>query len=235
MSDKHIIYKQCIKEIADKLGHSVTFMAKPHTNQSGSSCHIHINLDHFDKGGNAFIGNEIIGDLKCSSDFRYFLGGCLKFTPDIMPFIAPTINSYKRYQAASWAPTKLAWSVDNRSAGFRIVGVDKKSLRIECRIPGADVNPYLAFSAILASGLEGIEKKIEPPAEIKGNIYSQENIPIVPLTLEHANAIFSKSQFTRSVFGDDIIDHYSHYFHKEVESFHRHVTDWERKRYFELI
>jgi glutamine synthetase len=235
MSDKHVVYKQCFKEVADKMGYSVTFMAKPHTNQSGSSCHIHINLVNEKDNSNAFVGNEILGDLKCSNNFKYFLGGLMKYTTEIMPFIAPTINSYKRFVSASWAPTRLGWSIDNRTASLRIVGVNSKSLRIECRLPGADANPYLAFAGVLAAGLEGVEKKLEPPPQAKGDNYANENAPIIPLTLEKANNVFSKSSFARSTFGDDVIDHYSHYYLKEVEAFNRNVTDWERKRYFELI
>jgi len=233
MCDKHVLYKQCFKETADKLGYSVTFMAKPHATQSGNSCHIHINLAT--ETSNAFVGDKDFYGLKCSNIFNYFLGGCLKFLPEVMVFLAPTINSYKRYQSASWAPTRLAWSIDNRTAGFRIVGQDSKSLRIECRIPGADANPYLAFAGILACGLEGVEKKIDAPAQIKGDIYKLQSVARVPKTLYESISLFNKSAFTKKAFGESVVKHYSHFYSEEVESFNRSVTDWERKRYFEQV
>ncbi len=158
MADRHAVYKQCLRELADAQGVSVTFMAKFAAEQAGSSCHIHLSLV---KGGrNAFAGNAQLGPLSCSDEFRWFLGGWMARASELMVFWAPTVNSYKRYQSASWAPTRLAWSRDNRTGGFRIVG-EGQSLRIECRIPGADCNPYLAHAAALAAGMEGIAKRIE--------------------------------------------------------------------------
>lgn len=232
MADRHVIYKQCLKELADKMGLSVTFMAKYATDQAGSSCHIHLSLR---KGGkNAFVGDEAIGPVSGSSIFKWFLGGWIKHVPDVMPFYAPTINSYKRYVDGSWAPTRLAWSYDNRTAGFRVVGKGQ-SLRIECRIPGADCNPYLAFAASLASGLSGIKNKIEPPACFEGDIYEAKHLPRVPYTLNEANDLFRKSEFSRKAFGEEVVDHYSHFFQTEIDNFNKSVTDWERKRYFERI
>jgi glutamine synthetase len=166
MADRHAVYKQCFKEVADKLGISVTFMAKFSEEQAGSSCHLHLSLWQANK--NIFPGKMSAGPVKCSPEFRWFLGGWIKHAPDVMVFYAPTVNSYKRYRSESWAPTRLAWSYDNRTAGFRVVGRGN-SLRIECRIPGADCNPYLAFAAALASGLDGIKNKIEPPAIFAGD------------------------------------------------------------------
>jgi glutamine synthetase len=151
-----------------------------------------------------------------------------------MPFYAPTINSYKRYVDASWAPTRLAWSYDNRTAGFRVVG-DGPSLRIECRIPGADANPYLALAASLASGLDGIENRIEPPECFVGDVYAARNLPRVPYTLAEAMETFAKSAFAKRAFGDDVVEHYAHFFRTEVRAFDSAVTDWERQRYFERI
>jgi len=232
MSDRHVVYKQCLKELADRQGLSVTFMAKYHEDRAGSSCHLHVSL--WDGNENAFHGDEDLHGIKCSEIFKWFLGGWIKFAPDVMPFYAPTINSYKRYVAASWAPTKLAWSYDNRTAGFRVVGKGK-SLRIECRIPGADCNPYLAFAASLASGLRGIKDKIEPPAMFEGDVYASESLPSVPTSLIEATQVFENSAFCKEAFGEEVVKHYSHFYKKEQEAYDRAVTDWERKRYFEQI
>lgn len=232
MADRHVIYKQCLKEIADQMGLSVSFMAKYHEERAGSSCHIHMSL--WKNGQNIFDGDETLGPIKCSEEFRWFLGGWIAHVPDVMPFYAPTINSYKRYTDGSWAPTRLAWSHDNRTGGFRIVG-SGSSLRIECRIPGADCNPYLAFAASLASGLDGITHKIEPPEIFVGDIYAAKHLPQVPRTLGESLDHFSKSDFAKKAFGQEVVDHYSNFYQKEIEAYDRVVTDWERKRYFERI
>jgi len=232
MADRHIVYKQCLKELADKMGLSVTFMAKYHEDQAGSSCHIHISL--WKDGKNAFVGNQTIGEIQCSELFQWFLGGWIKNVSDIMPFYAPTVNSYKRYVNGSWAPTRLAWSYDNRTAGFRVVGKGE-SLRIECRIPGADCNPYLAFAASLACGLEGIKNQIKPPAIFKGDVYEAKDVEILPLSLLEATERFSKSEFAKKAFGKKVVEHYVHHFKMEQKAYHQAVTDWERKRYFERI
>jgi len=151
-----------------------------------------------------------------------------------MVFYAPTVNSYKRYVDASWAPTRLAWSHDNRTAGFRVVG-QGSSLRIECRIPGADCNPYLAFAASLASGLRGIRNKIEPPACFTGDVYAAKELPAVPANLETALEHFKSSSFAKEAFGEQVVGHYSHFYRTELDAFQRSVTDWERQRYFERI
>jgi glutamine synthetase len=154
-------------------------------------------------------------------------------TPDLMPFYAPTINSYKRYQSQSWAPTRIAWSHDNRTTSFRIVG-SGQSRRIECRLPGADANPYLAFAAAIASGLDGIEKQIEPPTELVGDAYASDAAEI-ETTLRAANERFRGSAEARRLLGDPVVDHYAHHFAMEVAAYDRSVTDWERRRYFEQI
>lgn len=228
MSDRHVVYKQAFREVASELGISVTFMAKPHSDQSGNSCHLHINLADLN-GKNIFAGNEEFDGVLCSPTFRHFLGGWIKHTPALMPFYAPTINSYKRFYASSWAPTRLGWSVDNRTAGFRVVG-QGDSLRIECRIPGADANPYLAYAAAIASGLDGVLNKIEP-----GHAGAPSSSVSLPQSLTDAVALLRESSFARNTFGDDVVDHYTHYYESEVASFDRTVTDWERSRYFEQI
>jgi glutamine synthetase len=224
MADRHVVFKQCLKELAEASGLSVTFMAKPAAGAAGSSCHVHFSL--WRDGRNAF--------TKDGEIFRWFLGGWLAHVPDVMPFYAPTVNSYKRFVDASWAPTRLAWSYDNRTAGFRVVG-EGSGLRIECRIPGADANPYLALAAALASGLDGIENRIEPPQCFVGDVYAAGNLPRVPYSLSQACETFEKSAFAKRAFGDDVVEHYAHFFRTEVRAFESAVTDWERQRYFERI
>ena len=232
MADRHCIYKQCAKELADQLGMSVTFMAKPASDQAGSSCHLHISL--WQQSANAFAGDDRFEGIECSDAFRWFLGGWIAHAVEVMPFYAPNGNSYKRYRDASWAPTRLAWSYDNRTAGFRIVG-SGPSLRIECRIPGADCNPYLAFAAALASGLDGIANRIEPPPMFRGDAYAARDLPSVPPTLRDATDLFECSPFARAAFGDDVVEHYTHFFRVEQQAAERAVTDWDRRRYFERV
>ena len=232
MADRHVVYKQCLKEVAEQQGLSVTFMAKFAADRAGSSCHIHFSLWREDK--NAFAGDQQLGRVSCSDVFRWFLGGWLAHVQDVMPFYAPTVNSYKRYVDASWAPTRIAWSYDNRTAGFRVVGSDQ-SLRIECRFPGADCNPYLAFAASLASGLAGIRDHTEPPEMFVGDVYAARHLPALPTSLPAANDQFKSSAFARAAFGDDVVEHYSHFYDTEHAAYARAVTDWERRRYFERI
>ncbi len=232
MTDRHVIFKQCLKETADQMGVSVTFMAKYTNGQAGSSCHIHLSL--WQDGRNAFAGDKQFGPVMGSDVFRWFLGGWMAHAPEMMVCYAPTVNSYKRYEDGSWAPTRIAWSYDNRTAGFRVVGKGE-SLRIECRIPGADVNPYLAFAAALASGLDGIANQTEPPPIFEGDVYMAQELPRVPYTLREATNLFAASDFARQVFGADMVDHYTHFFRTEQALYDTAVTDWERKRYFERI
>jgi len=232
MADRHIVLKQCLKELADSFGISVTFMAKFQQKGAGSSCHLHLSLRKGDS--NIFMGDEEFGPIMASKEFGWFLGGWIKFVPDVMVFYAPTINSYKRYIDESWAPTRLAWSSDNRTAGFRVVG-SGESLRIECRIPGADCNPYLAFAASIASGLKGLEGQISPPECFMGDVYSARDLPHVPKTLEKSLHHFAGSEFAKEAFGSEVVDHYSHFYQKEIDAFNATVTDWEKKRYFEQI
>jgi len=232
MADRHAVFKQCLKELADQQGLALTFMAKVAAEQAGSSCHVHMSLAR--AGESAFAGDEPCGPVRGSAIFRHFLAGWLARAPDLMPFLAPTVNSYKRFQSASWAPTRLAWSHDNRTAGFRVVGVDQ-SLRVECRIPGADANPYLAFAALLAAGLDGIERGLEPPPCFAGDVYASRELPRVPGSLRDALAGFEQSAWVRQTFGDEVVGHYAHFFRSEWEAWEKAVTDWERQRYFERI
>eukprot|EP00898_Chlorokybus_atmophyticus_P008082 jgi/Chlat1/8275/Chrsp78S07729 len=234
MADRHVVYKQCLKELAEKLGVSVTFMAKPHAEQAGSGCHIHLSLQK--DGRNAFVGDESITGAKgsVSKEFRWFLGGWMKHTPDLMVFYAPNVNSYKRFVAGSWAPTRIAWSQDNRTSPFRVVG-HGSALRIECRLPGADCNPYLAFAAALASGLDGIRNRIEPPAGASGNVYNASELQHVPRSLAKATERFASSAFAVEMLGEDVHHHYTHFFRTEQLAYDSAVTSWERERYFEQI
>jgi glutamine synthetase len=232
MADRHAILKQCLKETADQAGRSVTFMAKPHTDEAGSSCHIHLSL--WRDGENSFAGDTDLGGFGVSDTFRWFLGGWMRYVDDLMCFYAPTVNAYKRYQDGSWAPTRIAWARDNRTAGFRIVGVGP-SLRIECRIPGADTNPYLAFAASLAAGMTGVAEQIEPPEMFVGDVYGATDLAHVPRSLEIASERLRSSRLARAAFGDAVIDHYVHAAEVEIDAGRRTVADWERARYFERI
>ena len=232
MADRHAVFKQCLKEVADSLGVSVTFMAKPDSTQAGSSCHVHMSL--WQDGRNAMAGEGRLGPVLCSDTFRWFLGGWIAHAPEFMVFYAPTVNSYKRFRAGSWAPTRLAWSHDNRTASFRVVGKGP-SLRIECRIPGADCNPYLCFAAALASGLDGIANQIEPPPLFEGDMYAAKSLPSVPATLREATALFQSSPYVAQTLGAGVAEHYAHFFELEQAAYDSAVTDWERKRYFEQI
>jgi len=232
MADNHVLYKQCLKEVADSNGISVSFMAKFDQEQAGSSCHVHLSLWQGDE--NAFAGEQELGPVHCTDAFRWFLAGWMQHVPEFMVFYASTVNSYKRYQSGSWAPTRLGWSHDNRTAGFRVVG-GGNSLRIECRIPGADCNPYLVYAAALASGLDGIERRLEPPECYSGDVYHADDLPHVPQTLGEAVSLFEQSEFVSQSLGADVVEHYTHFFRTEQAAYDRAVTDWERRRYFERI
>jgi glutamine synthetase len=232
MADRHVVYKQCLKEVADRQGLSVTFMAKFAADRAGSSCHVHMSL--WRDGLNVFDGDQALGPVRGSDELRWFLGGCLAHVPEVMVFYAPTVNSYKRYVDGSWAPTRVAWSYDNRTAGFRLVG-HGQSLRVECRIPGADCNPYLALAALLASGLDGIAGRTEPPGHFEGDVYAARDLPHVPHTLREATEHFASSGFAGNAFGPDVVAHYAHFLRTEQAAYDAAVTDWERTRYFERI
>jgi glutamine synthetase len=231
-ADRNVIYKHAAKEIAYAQGKAVTFMAKWDEKFAGSSMHIHLSLWNPEVQQNLFHGNENLGPLKVSELFRCFLGGWMKHAREFTAFYAPNVSSYKRYQSGSFAPTGIAWSYDNRTAGFRVVGHDQ-SLRIECRIPGADANPYIVYAAILASGLEGIRKKIDPPPIFQGDIYQAKDFPRVPSTLRDAITELEKSSLASQALGSEIVDHYLHFLRTEQSKFDEVVTCWERARYFE--
>ena len=229
MADRHVIFKQAIKDIAHQHGKSASFIPKFAEEEAGNSCHIHISLQ---KGGkNVFWDSK---KNKPSITFQHFLGGLLKYSPELCLFYAPTINAYKRYQSGSWAPTRMAWSMDNRTVGFRIVG-HGQSFRIENRMPGADANPYLAFAAMIAAGMAGVGEKTKCPEAYEGNAYSDDTLPALPTTLAQATELFENSRLARQVFGNKAVDFYTHTARLEANAFDGAVTDWERKRYFERI
>jgi glutamine synthetase len=229
IADRHVIFKQGIKEIAAQQGRAITFMAKPDMNEPGSSCHIHISL--WRDGKNAFWDDA----KKAPSQlFQQFLGGLIKYSPELCLFYAPTINAYKRYQPGSWAPTRMAWSRDNRTVGFRVVG-HGNSFRIENRMPGADANPYLAFSAMIAAGLAGIKEKLNAGDEYRGNAYIDPKLAALPSSLEQAANLFEKSKLAKTAFTEPVVQYHTHTARLEIQSFQNSITDWEKTRYFERI
>ena len=220
-ADDHVVYKTGIKEIAHQRGCSVTFMAKPHHDWVGSSCHIHSSL--WRDGENAFAGES---DL-----FKHYLAGQIACLGDLAIFVAPVVNSYKRFAAGSWAPTTLAWGYDNRTCGFRVVG-HGSACRPETRIPGADANPYLAFSALIASGLYGIEHGLELGPAFEGNAY-ESDVERFPPALRYAIQELERGTMAREAFGDEVVDHYLTYARTEQRLFDEVVTGYERERFFE--
>jgi glutamine synthetase len=231
MADRHLIYKSGAKDIASQQGKALSFMAKLNTSQAGNGFHIHASIWDAKKTANLFWDEK---SLAPSELFRQFLGGLLAYSRELTYFFAPTINSYKRFQAGSWAPTAIACGQDNRTCGFRIVG-HGNSLRIENRMPGADANPYLAFAATIAAGLRGIQEKIDCGQIYRGNAYADQTLPRLPFSLDEARGLLDKSKVAREVFGDDVVDFYTHTASCEVKAFAHAVTDWEKARYFEQI
>ncbi len=229
MADMHVLFKQGVKEIAAQNGRSVTFMAKPAMHEPGNSCHIHSSL--WKGETNLFWDPRTKGGTKL---FRQFLGGLIKYARELSYFFAPTINAYKRYQSASWAPTKMAWAFDNRTVGFRVVGRGK-SFRIENRMPGADANPYLAFAATMAAGLAGISEELDCGEKYEGNAYVDAKLASLPGSLREAADLLERSKLARAAFGDEVVEFYVHTARLEVRAFDNVVTDWEKQRYFERI
>ena len=231
-ADCNVVYKHAAKEIAYQQDKAVTFMAKWDERFAGSSMHLHLSLWDAATNRPCFPGEHSLGPVEVSDTFRWFLGGWMEHARQITAFYAPNVNSYKRFQEGSFAPTGIAWSYDNRTAGFRIVG-HGPSLRIECRIPGADANPYLSYAASIAAGLDGIEKQIEPPPIFEGDIYSAAGLPRVPKTLHEAIPELEASELAREAFGSAVVDHYLHFLRTEQRKFDEVVTCWERARFFE--
>ncbi|HYP47858.1 MAG TPA: glutamine synthetase family protein [Thermoleophilaceae bacterium] len=222
-ADAHAIYKLGAKEIAAQEGWALTFMAKV-DEREGNSCHIHCSLE--DEGGkNVFAGDE--------KTFHHFVAGQLACLREFTLFFAPQINSYKRFVPGSFAPTAAAWGRDNRTCSMRVVG-HGAGLRVENRLPGADVNPYLAISAMVAAGLHGIENELELEPALEGNAYESDK-PRVPHTMQAAKDLFGESQVARDAFGQEVVDHYLNRAQVELDSFQAAVTDWEKYRGFERL
>ncbi|MFQ5514895.1 MAG: glutamine synthetase family protein [Myxococcota bacterium] len=238
MADRHVLYKTAAKEIAHAQDRAITFMAKWDAERAGNSMHLHVSLwDAPDGQRNVFAGDEppLAGTrARPSRVFLNWIGGLLEHARAITLFLAPNVNSYKRFVPGTFAPTAIAWSYDNRTTGFRVVG-HGSSLRVECRIPGGDANPYLAFAALLAAGLDGIERKLEPPPLLSGNLYEAEGLPQVPRSLHEAIEAAAESRLLREALGEDVVEHYLHFARTEQGRFESAVTDWERVRYLERI
>jgi glutamine synthetase len=227
-ADEHVIFKTGAKEIAAQEGCSLSFMAK-FDEREGNSCHIHFSLRDA-AGASVFVGD---GPHGMSPTFQQFLAGQLAALRELTLFLAPNINSYKRFVRGSFAPTAVAWGRDNRTCAFRIVGHDS-ALRLECRLPGGDANPYLAIAALIAGGLHGVDAGLELEPELVGNAYASDK-PRVPTTLREAAQLFEESTVARAAFGDEVADHYVNMARVEVEAFDAAVTDWERYRGFERL
>lgn len=228
-AEQHVIAKHATKEIAWQNGVSVSFLPKWRPDKVGSSSHIHCSL--FKDGANAFYDPSRPHAKSVLMD--QFVAGLLKYAPDYTYFLAPYVNSYKRFRKGTFAPTKIVWSVDNRTAGFRLCGAGTKGVRIECRIPGSDVNPYLAQAALLAAGIAGIEEKLTLGEAAGGDLYEQQNIGEIPRTLRAATETLRHSAMLRKSLGDEAVDHYVRAAEVEQEEFDLAVTDWEIARGFE--
>ncbi len=227
--DNHSVYKSGAKVIADKHGKSLTFMAK-FNEREGNSCHIHISLRDTE-------GNPVFADKNAehgmSKLFRHFLAGQIAAMRELSLFFAPNINSYKRYVDGSFAPTAVAWGLDNRTCSLRVVG-QGHGMRVEQRVPGGDVNQYLAVAALIAAGLHGIENELELEPLTTGNAYTG-GAPRVPSSLRDAAELFANSTIAKEAFGQDVVDHYLNYARIEVAAYDSAITDWERVRGFERL
>jgi glutamine synthetase len=230
-ADHHALYKHGVKEIAALNEVAATFMAKWTMSEAGSSCHLHSSI--WDAEGRESLTWSEGGAGHMTDEFRWYLGGLMTTAREMAWMFAPFVNSYKRYQLGSWAPTAIVWSGDNRTCGYRTVG-EGKAFRVECRIPGADANPYLAFAATIASGMWGIRNKVEPPERFEGNAYEAKDVPRVPSSLHEAIDVFRGSDIAREVFGDFVFGHLLNTAVQEQSIFDNlSVTDWELVRYFE--
>lgn len=231
MADRHAIIKNGCKEIAWSKGKAITFLAKWNYGAAGSSSHIHQSLWSADGKNSIFFEED--AKYGMSPTMKHYVAGLLAHASEITYFLAPYINSYKRFMAGTFAPTKAIWSKDNRTAGYRLCGEDTKAIRIECRVGGSDLNPYLAFAALIAAGLDGIENKLELEAPFVGDAYGAREVREIPRTLRDAAAALSNSKMLRAAFGDDVIDHYTRAAEWEQEEYDRRITDWEVARGFE--
>ncbi|WP_306043682.1 glutamine synthetase family protein [Mameliella sp. MMSF_3455] len=228
-AEYHTIAKHAVKEIAHQQGHAASFLPKWHHDKVGSSSHVHQSL--WQDGKPVFFDES--DALGMSALMKNYVAGLLKYAPDYMVFLAPYINSYKRFQVGTFAPTRVIWSIDNRTAGFRLCGDGSKAVRIECRVGGSDMNPYLAMAAMLAAGLKGIEDGLELAPAFSGDAYAGE-APELPTTLPAARSALMQSDLLREAFGEEVVAHYARAAEVEIEDFNRVVTDYEIARGFEL-
>jgi len=229
-ADYHSLAKNAIKEIAASFGHAATFMSKWHHNKVGSSAHIHQSL--WDEAGKSLFYDPQ-DPLGMSVLMKQFTAGQLKYASDICITLAPYINSYKRFKVGTFAPTSPVWSVDNRSAGFRLCGMNSQAVRMECRISGSDINPYIACSALLAAGLAGIDEGLELEEALSGDMYEAGKSRPLPTNLHDAAQLAEQSDMLRAAWGDEVVEHYVRAARWEVEEYDRVVTDFEVKRLFE--
>jgi len=231
MADRHVLYKHGVKEIAWQQGGSITFMAKYDMGAAGSSFHLHSSVWDRDGKRNLFATR---GSRQGTPLFQQWLAGQMAMARELAYFYAPTVNAYKRYQAGSFAPTRIAAGWDNRTCGFRLCG-EGSGFRVENRIPGADANPYLAFAATIAAGLHGVDKKLKPPRLYEGNAYVDPKLQQVPKTLREALDELDRSKVAREALGETVVKHYLHHGRLEQQAFDQAVTDWELVRLFERI
>jgi glutamine synthetase len=232
-ADQTLLYKSAVKELAGQTCGTATFMAKFRDDVDGCGGHMHQSLWSADGKQSAFYDES--GDHHMSQTLRHYLAGVLATLPDFMLMYAPNVNSYKRFLPLTWAPTNVTWGIENRTAAIRLITGGPGAIRLENRIPGADMNAYLAFAASLAGGLHGIENKLEPPPPVKGSAYNDTSAPKLPLSLPEALESFRTSKLTRRDFGDDFVNQYVAFREWEVEKHRRAVSDWERRRYFEMV
>jgi glutamine synthetase len=230
-ADDHSVMKNACKEIAWSKGKAITFMAKWDYAAAGSSSHIHQSLWSIADGQPLFFDPSAPHGM--SKLMRHYLAGLLANAGEITLYLAPYINSYKRYQAGTFAPTKAVWSMDNRTAGYRVCGADTKAVRVECRVGGSDLNPYLAYAGLLAAGIDGIERGLELEPEFVGDAYGGVGVREIPKTLRAATDVFERSELMRAALGDGVVDHYVRAARWEQEEYDRRITDWEVQRGFE--
>ncbi|MCG7494070.1 glutamine synthetase family protein [Thalassobius sp. Cn5-15] len=228
-ADHHSIAKHATKEIAWQQGHAASFIPKWHPNRVGSSSHVHQSM--WQDGQNVFFDAD--KPYGMSDLMRAYVAGQIKYASDLTYFLAPYVNSYKRFQKGSFAPTKAVWSVDNRTAAFRLCGAGSKAVRIECRIGGSDLNPYLAMAALIAAGLAGVEERLELADPLQGDVYEMDGVTDVPHSLREATETLRNSAMLRAAMGDWVVDHYTRAAEVEQEEFDNAVTDWELARGFE--
>jgi glutamine synthetase len=223
-ADRHVVFKNGAKEIAAEAGQAITFMAK-YDAREGNSCHLHLSLADAD-GNNVFATDDALFDA--------FLAGNLAGLRELTLLLAPNVNSYKRYAAASFAPTTVAWGHDNRTCAFRVIG-HGPGRRFECRVPGGDVNPYLALAALIAAGLHGVDEGLALEPALEGNAYAAAERPRVPTTLREAHGLLDASPIARAALGDEVVEHYLNMARVELDAYDAAVTDWERVRGFERL